>query len=441
MTHEPGNWGIVAVSMRSPTARTQLEPQGGVFTSVTLGPDGWDPSIVGSIVQVILAPDDTGKTIDAMANPDVKIVSLTITEKGYCTSPATGSLDLAHPDIAHDLANPGNPRSAIGLIAAALDARRLAGRRSFTVLSCDNMPSNGALARASVIKFAAQHDKELANWIANETTFPSTMVDRITPATTQEDIEALAEITGYHDASCVFHEGFRQWVIEDNFVEGRPAWDKAGATFVSCVDAHETMKLRCLNGTHSTLAYLGYLAGYDTIAQTVADPHYAALCKQLWQQEIIPTLQPPDGVDLNAYCADLKTRYQNPAIRHRTWQIGMDGSQKLPQRLLGTIADSLDAGRVPYGLTLAVAGWMRYVGGVDEAGNAIDVRDPLAPALKQATDEASTIKGKVDALLAFDEIFPKALSGDTRFRNLLVQSYETLERSGAKAAVKRMVTS
>ena len=201
------------------------------------------------------------------------------------------------------------------------------------------------------------------------------MVDRITPATTRSDLDRIAAAEGQLDLAAVVHEPFRQWVIEDDFPSGRPDW-AVRAQFVSDVERHELMKLRCLNGTHSTLAYLGYLAGHETISDAVAEPAFSALCRRLWRDEILPTLPAPEGEDLPAYCESLLDRYRNPAIRHRTWQIAMDGSQKLPQRLLGTISDRLAAGTVPQGLCLAVAGWMRYVAGTDEAGP-IDVRDPV----------------------------------------------------------------
>ncbi len=439
MQQRGGDWGILAVSLRSPTSRDQLEPQAGVFTSVTLGPEGWRPQVIGSITHTLVAPEKPQAVIAAMSDPAVKIVSLTITEKGYCVTSSFGALDLNHPDIAHDLSNPDHPSSAIGFIVAALDARRRAGSKSFTVLSCDNIPSNGALARALVLEFARLRDGDLADWIARTATFPSTMVDRITPATTQDDIGKLAEMTGVHDAACVFHERFRQWVIEDDFVDGRPAWGAAGAQFVTSVEAHETMKLRCLNGTHSTLAYLGYLAGNQTIADAVADTDFAALCTMLWRDEIIPSLTQPDGEDLPSYCLSLMKRFRDPAIQHRTWQIAMDGSQKLPQRLLGTIADNLAMGREPRGLILAVAGWMRYVGGCDENGYTIDVQDPFADALKDASDSAPNSADKVVALLAFGDIFPETLAKDTRFREMLNEAYVSLAQRGASAAVRALV--
>lgn len=428
-------WGICAVSLKSPTARDQLMPQDGVFTAVELGPDGEARRVIGSIAEVLVAPEDPEAVVDAMADPAVKVVSLTITEKGYGHNPSTGALDPALPDIAHDLDQPGTPQSAVGFICAALDRRRTEGHEPFTVLSCDNLPSNGALAKGVVLDFARRVSPELADWIGAKVPFPATMVDRITPATTEADVARLAEAEGYDDPGMVVHEPFRQWVIEDRFASGRPDWDKAGAQFVESVEAHELMKLRCLNGTHSTLAYLGYLAGHETISDAVADPVFAAMCERLWAKEILPTVPQPEGEDLPAYAAALLERYRNPAIRHRTWQIAMDGSQKLPQRLLGTIRDNLQAGRVPRGLCLAVAGWMRYAGGVDEKGAPIDVRDPLAARLRSASEGADTPEGKVAALLDVRDVFDAGLSGNAVFREAVTAAYVSLAEIGARATV------
>lgn len=443
-THEAlaaqgGDWGILAVSLRSTAARDQLQPQGGAYTSVTLSPEGLKTQVITAIRDVLVAPEDPEAVVTAMADPAVKIVSLTITEKGYCHEPATGQLRLDDAGIKADLANPAAPQTAPGFIVEALARRRVAGVAPFTVLSCDNLPSNGVLARGFVLDFARARDAGLAEWIAAEGRFPSTMVDRITPATTEEDVAQLQTSNGYFDPGAVMHEPFRQWVIEDDFVNGdRPAWEMAGAQLVKSVEAHELMKLRCLNGTHSTLAYLGYLAGHETIAETVADAPFAALCQHLWHNEILPTLTHPEGEDLPAYAAALLARYRNPAIRHRTWQIAMDGSQKLPQRLLGTITEQLARGGRIDGLALAVAGWMRYVGGVDEAGNGIDVRDPLADRLRAASDSAETPAAKVAALLRVEEIFPTALASNPTFSQAVTQAYLGLTQQGARAMVAKL---
>ncbi|MEM6499250.1 MAG: mannitol dehydrogenase family protein, partial [Pseudomonadota bacterium] len=389
------DWGIVAVSLKSASTRDNLMPQGCAYTAIELAPTGPKARQISAISKVLVAVENPAAVVDLLADPAIKIASLTVTEKGYCHNPSTGGLDQAHPDIEHDLADLKKPRSALGFLVAALQRRHLSGSAPFTVLSCDNLPSNGRLLRGLVLQFAAVIDVEFAQWIEEQVPFPCTMVDRITPATTDDDIADLAVSEGYYDPACVVHEPFRQWVIENRFADGRPAWEQVGAQIVEDVEAHELMKLRCLNGTHSTLAYLGYLAGYQTIADTVADPVFSRLCEKLWSEEILPTIPQPQGENLEAYCQALLERYRNPAIHHRTWQIAMDGSQKLPQRLLGTIKDSLDAGKQPHGLCLAVAGWIKYVGGLDEQGQVIDVRDPMAMVLKDRLEKASDPEGKV----------------------------------------------
>ncbi len=404
-----GDWGIVGVSLQSPTMREKLLSQGWAYTAVELGPDGTRPRTVEVIEDVLVARDDPARVLALMADPKVRIVSLTVTEKGYCHEPATGRLNKAHPDIVHDIAH-ARPLSAPGFLVRALEARWAAGLRPFTVLTCDNLPENGRLVRGLVLQLAREIDPALAGWIEAEGRFPSTMVDRIVPATKPEDIEATAGLIGAYDAAPVMHEPFRQWVVEDTFVDGdRPDLGAVGVTLVDDVTPYEHMKLRCLNGTHSALAYLGYLAGHETIAETVADPVFARYVKRLWAEEILPVLAPPPGEDLEAYARALFTRYENPSIRHRTWQIAMDGSQKLPQRILGTLRENVAERRPTPLLTLAVAAWMRYVGGVDEAGKPIDVKDPLADALRRLSDSAEGAD-KASALLGLRAVFPEDLA-------------------------------
>ncbi|MGF0539100.1 mannitol dehydrogenase family protein [Agrobacterium sp. ES01] len=437
MTKSGGDWGIAGVSLVRPDQRDALAPQDFAYTAVELGPEGETPRVISVITDVLVAREDPAAVLGVMSAPETKIVSLTVTEKGYCHEPSTGKLNRDHPDIAHDLEHPDAPRSAVGFLVRALDRRRKAGTRPFTVLCCDNLPENGKLLRGLVLELSGLIDNELKSWIGTHATFPSTMVDRIVPATKPEDIDRLAEKTGVMDLSPVMHEPFSQWVIEDDFVDGeRPDFAAVGVELVEDVTPFEHMKLRCLNGTHSSLAYLGYLSGHETISETVADPVLAAFCKSLWAKEILPILKAPPGVDLQAYTGELFERYANPAIRHRTWQIAMDGSQKLPQRILGTIAENLDAGRTPKGLCLAVAAWMRYVGGTDEKGNAIDVRDPLSADLKALSDGASSAEGKVDAILAVRKIFPETLASNPIFRDALVQSYKGLVEKGARVMAK-----
>ncbi len=431
-----GDWGIAAVSLKSPTARDQLGPQGGVYTAVTRGPDGETHRVIASIAEILVATEDRARVLQLMTDPAVRIVSLTITEKGYGFDPATGGLDRLHDDIAADLKTPRVPRSAVGLVTLALEHRRAAGMAPFTVLSCDNLPSNGKVTRRVVLDYATLAFPDLRDWVAEHTAFPSTMVDRITPATVADDLHHLTKVTGYVDKAAVFHEPFRQWVIEDDFPTGRPAWE---AQFVDDVAAHELMKLRCLNGTHSSLAYLGYLAGFETISDTVSDPDFAQLCDRLWSDEILPTVPKPQGEDLQAYCAALMGRYRNPNIRHRTWQIAMDGSQKLPQRVLGTVADNLHAGRACPGLMHVIAAWMRYTGGRDETGGAIDVRDPMADRLRAAWNTSDDVAVKVARFLAIEEVFPKALADNHGFRTGVTAACENLVQHGSRRAVAALV--
>ena len=430
------DWGIIAVSLKSPTAREALVPQGCVYTALERGPKGDTLRQVEAITDVLVAPEDPRAVLDVLTQPEIRIVSLTVTEKGYCHNPRNGSLRTDHPDIAHDIATNDAPRTALGFLVLALSRRREAGIPSFTVLCCDNLPANGAMLRQLVTELAGQRDSAgssdgLAKWIETHVAFPSTMVDRITPATTAADLENFATISGSYDSALVIHEPFRQWVIEDDFPQGRPAWHLAGAQMVADVERHELMKLRCLNGTHSALAYLGYLAGYETISDAVADPAFTRLCERLWQDEILPTVPQPEGEDLPAYCAALMSRFCNPAIQHRTWQIAMDGSQKLPQRILGTLRDNLASGRMPRGLCLVIASWIRYVAGTDEAGQPIDVRDPMADHLKLAATSADSVK----ALLSIEAIFGPDLAGNADVVAAIQSAYRQLSDEGAAKTV------
>ncbi|MDO9637298.1 MAG: mannitol dehydrogenase family protein [Pseudotabrizicola sp.] len=433
MSASGGDWGILGVSLQSSTMRDQLSPQGGTYMALELGPQGETLRHVQSVQGVLVAREDASAVLEAMADPGVKIVSLTVTEKGYCHEPSTGRLNTAHPDIVHDLDAP-LPVSAPGFLVRALALRQQRGLPPFTVLTCDNLPNNGHVVRGVVLDLARAIDPALAAWIEAEGKFPSTMVDRIVPATKPEDIARVEALTGAHDAAPVMHEPFRQWVVEDDFVGGlRPDLGAAGVQLVRDVTEFEHMKLRMLNGTHSSLAYLGYLSGHETIADCMADPVLDQFVQHLWAKEIIPALTPPEGVSLPDYAAALRARYANPGIRHRTWQIAMDGSQKLPQRILGTLETNLAAGRPCPGLMLAVAAWMIYVRGTDLAGQPIEVKDPLAPRLRAA----ATSDDPVGALLALREVFPKDLAA--RLAEPVRAAYADLLEMGAKAAMAARV--
>ena len=317
MAASGGDWGIVGVSLQSPGTRDRLAPQGWAYTALQLGPEGETAQVVTVLRDVLVAPENPQAVLDAMTAPAVRIVSLTVTEKGYCHEPSTGRLNADHPDIRHDLDNP-LPRSAPGFLVRALQARRVAGIPPFTVMCCDNLPENGHVVRGVVLDLARLIDPDLAAWIEAQGAFPSTMVDRIVPATTPADLDRVETLTGRRDEAPVMHEPFRQWVVEDRFCNGRPDLGAVGVQLVDDVTPFEHMKLRMLNGTHSSLAYLGYLAGHQTIADTMADPVMAQFVDRLWRSEIIPALTPPPGTDLAAYADALAARYANPAIRHRT---------------------------------------------------------------------------------------------------------------------------
>ncbi|HET6238276.1 MAG TPA: mannitol dehydrogenase family protein [Acetobacteraceae bacterium] len=441
LASEPGAWGIAGVSLQRPDQRDRLAPQAGLYTMLRREGANAEARIVGCLRRMLVAPENPAAVVAAMHDPSCRIVSLTVTEKGYCHNPATGRLNADHPDIRHDLANPGAPRTAVGLITAALAARRGDSAAPFVVLCCDNLPHNGRLLAGLVCDFAALRDDAFAGWIEANVAFPSTMVDRIVPAATPSDLEDAVALTGLADAAPVSHEPFRQWVIEDRFGDSlRPAWEKAGAQLVTEVAPFEHMKLRLLNGAHSALAYLGYLTAHATISATVADEVFRRYVRALWN-EIVPVVPPPLGVDLQAYTSELLARFANTAIQHRTWQIAMDGSQKLPQRLLGTIRERLARGLPTPHLALAVAAWIRYVGGIDEAGQPIDVRDPLATSCRAALNAAgSDPRRRVGAILGIDAIFGADLAHSVPFADAVSAAYAALLANGARAATLQTLT-
>lgn len=429
------DWGIVGASLRRPDTRDALAPQDFLYTLALRDASGTACRVIGSVLDVMDANTQRDELIALMADPRIRIVSLTVTEKGYCHDPATGELDPKHPDIVHDLAHPEAPVSAPGIIVAALERRRQAGLPAFTVMSCDNLPSNGRTCGRIVTRVAELRDPALGDWVREQVAFPSTMVDRIVPATTDADRELVREATGLEDAWPIMTEPFTQWVIEDRFANGRPPFETVGAQLVDEVEAYELMKLRMLNGSHSTMAYLGYLAGHQYVADAIGDSAILKLIHALMTEEVMPTLPMPRA-DLERYRDDLLVRFSNPALKHRTWQIAMDGSQKLPQRLLGTIRDRLAAGQGITRLALGVAAWMRYVTGIDEQGQPIDVKDPLAARLRAIADEASRNgDGLADSLLTVREIFGDDLPGNETFRAAVTRHLASLYEKGAAATV------
>lgn len=430
-----GDWGICEISLFSgDVLMSQLRQQDHLFTVMEKSAAGNQPIIIGAVNECLNAKlDSLAAIIEKFCEPQVAIVSLTITEKGYCIDPATGHLDITQPRIVHDLASPGEPHSAPGILVEALYRRRERGLPAFTVLSCDNIPDNGHVVKNAVLDMAARRSTELAKWIAEHVSFPGTMVDRIVPAATEASLAEITRELGVEDPCAISCEPFIQWIIEDNFVAGRPDWGSAGAQLVDDVLPWEEMKLRMLNGSHSFLAYLGYLAGYAHISDCMQDESYRRAARHLMMAEQAPTLG-ITGVDLSAYADSLIERFSNPALQHRTWQIAMDGSQKLPQRLLDGIRIHLRDGRRWPLLALGVAAWMRYVSGVDDAGNAIDIRDPLAEKI-QALVKNSNDDNRVATLLTLQEIFGNDLPANPQFVQAVSLAWQNLAQQGARQAL------
>ena len=381
------SWGIAGVSLRAPGTRDALAPQDGLFSVVARGEGPPDCRIVGSVVRTLVAPEDPEAVIALLAAPATRIVTLTITEKGYCRDAAGTGLDPTHPDIAADLVRRVRPRTMPGLVIAALARRHEQGLPPFAVLSCDNLPANGATTRAVLLQFARLAAPGLVDWLERDLATPSTMVDRIVPATTEADRADLATRFGYADAWPVVTEPFSQWVVEDRFPLGRPAWERAGAIFTDEVAPFETMKLRLLNGSHSALAYLGLLRGPETVAQSMADDRLRHFVGALARDELLPTLRLPVGQDAEAYLASLHRRFANPSVRHGLLQIAADGSQKLPQRLLAAASARLVAGEGVARIGTVVAAWIACWRRVAAGDPRFALADPLADALRRAASD------------------------------------------------------
>ena len=438
IAHAGGDWGICGVSLRSPDVRDRLAPQDGLYTAVEKSSAGVRRRIVGSVREVLFQDAQYAEIRRRLAARETQIVSLTVTEKGYCHEPATGRLNLGHSQIVRDLANPDDARSVPGLLAAALAERRRTHGAPLTVVCCDNLPQNGALVCGLVVSFANPHDAALADWIGREVAFPSTMIDRIVPATTAGDIAENDAALGCADAAPVVHEPFAQWVIEDRFAAGRPAWNAVGALLVDDVAPYESMKLRLLNASHSAFAYLGFLAGFEFIYEVAAQPPFVAWMRRFMADEVSPALVPPHGIDLAAYRDELVRRFANPALPHRTQQVAMDGSQKLPQRILATVRDNLVANRSVELAALAVAGWMRYAYGEDEQGRAIAVSDPLASQFASiAARHRGDPAGFANDLLALRAIFDEDLGNEPRFATPVTRWLTELFAHGAAQTVAR----
>ncbi len=413
--------GLSEIALRSDRVRRALAPQDGLYTLVELDAEP-RLRIVGAIKETLTATDAPGAVLARFADVRTRMITLTVTEKGYCLSPP-GEIDLAHPDVAADLARPAAPRSAIGWLVEGLRRRRDEGAGGLPIVSCDNLTDNGGkLGRAVTALARAQDDADLAAWIEDEVRFPATMVDSITPATDDALRERVRAAIGLDDAWPIQRERFTQWVVEDRLGPGAPDLAQAGVQFAADVRPFEQAKLRLLNGAHSSLAYLGLLAGRRTVAEAMADPALAGFVKRLMREDIAPSLPRTPGLDLDAYLVSVLSRFRNPAIAHQLAQIAWDGSQKLPFRLLGAIADVLAAGRPVARLAVPVAAWMVFV--ARRARGPEPLVDPLADVI--AAIAGAPPERQPDLFLAMDAVFPPALAGDPRFRNAVGAAHRAL---------------
>jgi fructuronate reductase len=424
-------WAICGVSLHSSAVRDALDPQDGLYTLALQG-EHESLRVISSIHALLCAPLQQQAVLARLQDPHVRLVTLTITEKGYCL--AGEDLDLAHPDIVHDLANPATPRSAIGYLVAGLAARRAADVAPFTVLSCDNLAGNGLKLRKATLHHARLLDPALAAWIEARVAFPCSMVDSITPATDEALRERVAQRLGCTDAWPIQRETYTQWVVEDRFCNDRPPLEQVGVTMSHDVAGHDRAKLRLLNGAHSTLAYLGLLLGLETVGDAMRHAPLARHVERLMRESIAPAIALPTDLDAAHYIADILVRFRNPAIRHRLSQIAWDGSQKIPVRLLGTIADALARGRDIAPLCLSVAAWMAFVR--RQAREGVALVDPLDAQLT-AIGKACTgdVAGDAARFLALDAVFAP-LSADGRFRAAMVEACAALG-DGSPAAVAR----
>lgn len=433
-------WGTVAASLRNPDTRDALKPQDFLYT-LDLRSEAESLRVIGSLRDILVAPENPAALVETLCQPSVSIVSLTVTEKGYYCDPASRALNEEIADILHDLAHPHAPRTVFGFLAAAITRRRQLGLLPFTVLCCDNLPANGRTLHGLLSRYTELVSPDLGNFVRNEILCPDTMVDRIVPATTDQDRQHLSDTIGINDLWPVIAEPFTQWVIEDRFSGARPAWEQAGATLVKDVAPFESMKLRMLNGSHSALAYLGYLAGYETVAEAMGDDALAGLAQGV-MIDAMPTLDLPSHIDVDAYKDSLLTRFRNKALHHRTWQIAMDGSQKLPQRILAPVRDRIARGLPIKRYALVVAGWMRYVTGIDEHDRPIDVRDPLIKCFQERLDGAARDAPRiVESLLALKSIFGDDLPVDQRFRDEVTDALASIYSVGSRQAIERLARS
>jgi mannitol 2-dehydrogenase len=436
--HGMRDWAICGVGLLPGDARMRdaLVPQDCLYTVMERMSGSERARIIGSITQFIHAQEEPEKVFAKMCDPDIRIVTLTVTEKGYCFNQGTGEFDPEREDIRHDLGNPTRPRTVLGWLTEGLRQRREAGLEPWTVLSCDNIQGNGSVTRKMVLAFAGMRDAGLAAWIAANVAFPNCMVDRITPVTADADRDSLESRYGLRDEWPVVCEPFRQWVIEDHFPSGRPAWEKVGVQMTADVHPYEMMKIRLLNAGHFSLGYLGFLAGHSHVHDTILDPIFRKYIRRLMDEEVTPLLRVPLGIDLTAYKDQLLQRFGNADIKDTLARICQDGSSKAPKFILPSIRERLARGEPAKLLILAVAGWLRYLSGTDEKGRQIAIDDPIAGKL---TKHAQRGGADPSALLELTEVFGTDLPKNVRFVAEMRNALQEVYQKGSAVAIARAI--
>jgi mannitol 2-dehydrogenase len=432
------DWGICGVGVLAGDARMRdvLKSQDGLFTLVLKDADGgWQPRVIGSIVDYLLAPDDPETVIEQMAGEQTKIVSLTVTEGGYNLHPVTGEFDAGNPSVQADLAPGATPTTTFGLIIEALARRRARGLAPFTVMSCDNIQGNGHVAAKMFGAFAELRDLELGAWVTENVPFPNSMVDRITPVTTDDDRRAVAERFGVTDGWPVVCEPFTQWVLEDHFSLGRPALETVGVQVVDDVTPYELMKLRLLNASHQALCYFGHLAGYRLVHEVAQDQLFADFLLAYMAREGSPTLSPVPGIDLTAYRRELIERFSNAHVRDTVARLCAESSDRIPKWLLPVIRENLAAGRDVRLASAVVASWARYAEGVDEHGEPIMVVDRLAD---QLTARARRQRDEPLAFVSDRELFGDLVEHEP-FVTAYLDTLDSLHERGARATLERLM--
>ncbi|AAV95006.1 mannitol dehydrogenase family protein [Ruegeria pomeroyi] len=436
---EGGNWRIIGVSLRSTAPATELGRQDGLYTVIERSVEGTSARVIGAIAAAYSLGRDRQAVLDALCDPSTRIVSLTVTEKAYGIDRKTGGIDRNHPAIAADISDPDNPQGVAGLLVWALSRRRDAGTPPFTVLCCDNLPESGSMLRALLVDYARLAAPHLVDHITNAVAFPSTMVDRITPARTPATLALACDLIQHSDAAAIECEAFRQWVIEDDFPTGRPAWEAGGALLVRDVRPFEDMKLRMLNGTHSMIAYAGFLAGHKYVRDVMADTSLAVLVER-HLKAAATTLDPLSGVDFSAYAAELRARFSNPHLEHETYQIAMDGSEKMPQRIFAPALDALEKGQPLDAFAFATACWLRYLMGRTDGGHAYALRDPRETEITAALTGAATAEDILSSISRLPGILPQRLEESATWRRLVINMTTELLSGDIPAVLDRFAS-